>query len=353
MTEKKIRIVSCLLSLVLGVGIGAGGYGIAQICKSKPESVICADNDGMVLPDKTANHGIQLLSTRIAPTDYEQYGISPQAENAIRITGTFTPVNATNQTVDWSVAFKDANSSWATGKTVTDYVTVTPISDGSLTANVECLQAFGEQIILKCISRENNSVYATCTVDYMFRFDGYSLCVSTTPDSDKCYYNGDTIVLTPDFSQTRSGHLTLMGTSSLPCTIRQGNSIQEAVDKMASAYIKMIPTTELYNALKAAGISIPHLMEYWQKSDTDFADFFDQAWCSETNGGDETLKNTLIDALVGFNGNAYAIEVYESKDSGAKMLLSFKVKFDTSVIAGQKGGVAVQGLTLDKSEIVF
>ncbi len=354
MTEKKIRIVFCLLSLVLGVGIGVGGYGISQIFEPKPAPVIFTDSDGgMVLPDQTTNNGIQLLSTRIAPSDYETYGISPQAENAIRITGTFTPANATNKMVDWSVAFKNANSLWATGKTVTDYVTVTPIADGSLTANVECLQAFGEQIILKCTSRENSSVYATCTVDYMFRYDGYSLCIETTPNSDRCYYNGDTIVFTPDFSQNSSARLTLMGTSSLPCTIRQGTSIQEALEKMDSAYIQMIPTAELHNALIAAGISAPHMTEYWQKSDTDFAGFFDQTWCSETNGGDETLKNTLIDALVGFNGNAYTITVYESNGQGAKTLLTFNVKFDTSVIAGQKGSVAVQGLTIDKTEIVF
>lgn len=42
--------------------------------------------------------------------------------------------------------FVDASSAWATGKTVTDYVTVTPTANGALTANVECIKDFGEQI---------------------------------------------------------------------------------------------------------------------------------------------------------------------------------------------------------------
>ena len=62
------------------------------------------------------------------------------------------------------MSFVNPSSSWASGKTVTDYVTVTPTSDGALTANVECKQAFGEQIKVTVTSRENTNVYASCTV---------------------------------------------------------------------------------------------------------------------------------------------------------------------------------------------
>lgn len=69
------------------------------------------------------------------------------------------------------MSFDDPSSAWATGKTVTDYVTVTPTSDGALTANVECLQDFGEQIIVTVTSRDNAEATASCTVDYAKRIE--------------------------------------------------------------------------------------------------------------------------------------------------------------------------------------
>ena len=47
-----------------------------------------------------------------------------------------TPADAANKKVDWTIAFKNASSTWATGKTVTEYATVTPSADGALTAVV-------------------------------------------------------------------------------------------------------------------------------------------------------------------------------------------------------------------------
>ena len=111
------------------------------------------------------------MSTKIAAADYEEYGVSPMAETAYQLTATITPEYATNQAVDWSVAFDNPSSAWATGKTVTDYVTVTPTSDGALTANVECLQDFGEQIIVTVTSRDNAEATASCTVDYAKRIE--------------------------------------------------------------------------------------------------------------------------------------------------------------------------------------
>ena len=77
------------------------------------------------------------------------------ASEGITLTATISPETADNKSVDWSVSFVNPSSSWASGKTVTDYVTVTPTSDGALTANVNCLKAFGEQIKVTVASRVN------------------------------------------------------------------------------------------------------------------------------------------------------------------------------------------------------
>ena len=63
------------------------------------------------------------------------------AKDGITLKATIDPDTAANQNVDWSVSFVNPSSSWASGKTITDYVTVTPTSDGALTATVQCLKA--------------------------------------------------------------------------------------------------------------------------------------------------------------------------------------------------------------------
>ena len=91
------------------------------------------------------------------------------ASEGITLTATVSPETADNKAVDWSVAFVNQSSSWAKGKNVTDYVTVMPSSDGALTATVNCLKAFGEQIIITVTSRANPRATAECTLDYARR----------------------------------------------------------------------------------------------------------------------------------------------------------------------------------------
>lgn len=96
------------------------------------------------------------------------------AKHGITLKATIDPDTAANQNVDWSVSFVNPSSSWASGKTVTDYVTVTPTSDGALTATVQCLKAFGEQIKITVTSRANEYATAECTVDYARRITDFT-----------------------------------------------------------------------------------------------------------------------------------------------------------------------------------
>lgn len=97
------------------------------------------------------------------------------AESSTTLTASVAPDESTNKSVDWEIAFVNPDSAWATGKTVTDYVTLNPTSDGALTATVNCMQPFGEQIIVKVISRDNPDAYATCTIDYIQKVSNVSL----------------------------------------------------------------------------------------------------------------------------------------------------------------------------------
>ncbi|MDE6491893.1 MAG: hypothetical protein K2L37_01935, partial [Lactobacillus sp.] len=91
--------------------------------------------------------------------------------SAYTLKATVTPADADDKTVDWSVTFSNSASAWANGKTVTDYVTITPTTDGALTATAECKAAFGEQIIITVTARANKEAKATCTVDYQRKLE--------------------------------------------------------------------------------------------------------------------------------------------------------------------------------------
>ena len=134
---------------------------------------------GEVSTEAGVSHGIRLAAVKLASSEYEAYGVSPLAESAYTLTATITPADAANKAVDWTIAFKNASSEWASGKTVTEYATVTPTSEGSLTAVVENVAAFGEQIVVKATSRDNAEAFATCTVEYLQRTTGYTLMLDS------------------------------------------------------------------------------------------------------------------------------------------------------------------------------
>ena len=159
-----------------------------------------ADFTALETPEQTAHggavigesvgDGIKLMSEKIEPKAYAENGVSVQADTAYTLTATIMPDNAANKAVDWSVSFVNPASAWASGKSVSDYVTVTPTSDGALTANVECLQAFGEQIKVSVTSRENAKATASCTVDYARRI------------IDTAYWSQDRNTYVKNFGQT-------------------------------------------------------------------------------------------------------------------------------------------------------
>lgn len=145
-------------------------YDVNGVCtrcgEEKSDDIIETISDQMIINDVTFGKGLAVSIHRIPRAAFEAYGIMSIAESAQQITATVQPSDATDQTVDWSIAWTNAASDWATGKTATDYVTVTPTQDGALTANVQCLQPFAEQMIITCTSRDDTSKSATCTVDY-------------------------------------------------------------------------------------------------------------------------------------------------------------------------------------------
>ena len=95
-------------------------------------------------------------------------------ESSVTVTATVYPADA-NQNVDWWVEFMNASSTWASGKNVTDYVSVTTETAGSTTATVTCKRPFAEQIKLVCTSQENAEISDYRTIDFVQAVKSVSL----------------------------------------------------------------------------------------------------------------------------------------------------------------------------------
>ena len=276
--------------------------------------------------------GIRLMAAKIPVAEYEAYGVSVQAETAYTVTATVYPADAANQKVDWSVSFANASSTWASGKKVTDYVTVTPSSDGALTAVIQNVAAFGEQIVVKTVSRDNAEAYATLNVEYLQRTTGYTLTLD-----DKTYSTTGTKTnsVTPDFSIGKGCKVNIVANKSTVYT-------RANTDK--AEYITVKPTEAFKSALVKAGLDfVPR--EYGLTSSGLSYGWFDSTF---VQGLTNAQKNKLISAIKGFSGNAYEIAIYTA--NGGTQLATFGITLDSSVIEGQKG---VESITTDKTELVF
>lgn len=147
-----------------------------------------ADGSGLVVKPVSTRLMKLTATPMTASTDEDNY-VSPDVStyantNSYTLTVTITPSNATNQSVDWSIAWKNPSSTWASGKSIGNYVTIAH-SDGALTATVTCKKAFGEQVQITVTSRENSVYTANCICDYSKKVVGFTVAnytrTPTTP----------------------------------------------------------------------------------------------------------------------------------------------------------------------------
>ena len=129
---------------------------------TNPQETILAG--GMQVGEMQSS-GIKLMSANIKSTSFADYGISPTAETGFNLTATVSPEDAANHGIDWELSFDNPNSTWASGKTPSDYVTMSP-SDDTKTNTISCLQPFGTAIIVTAKSQDNPDISATCRLEY-------------------------------------------------------------------------------------------------------------------------------------------------------------------------------------------
>ena len=160
-----LTLLAFILVGVMLIGIILGWFEKKEAKDEKKDDAV-QSSQSMIVGD-SVGHGISLMSARAATP-------AAQALESVTLTATVKPDNtAENTGVNWDIKWKNASSSWATGKSVTSYVTVTPSGDGyaeSKTATLNNLQPFGEQT-----ARDNPEVTASCNVDYAQKLTNVAL----------------------------------------------------------------------------------------------------------------------------------------------------------------------------------
>lgn len=179
-----------------------------------------------------------------------------------QITATVTPSDALNAIVDWSIAWGETQGSWGSGSQgdISDYLTITPTSDGALTAEVECLAPFGTQAIITANIRGYEEISDTCTVDYVQKYDDVTAQFNFTHTDTSKNFNwslsGDgvqTVAFPPvDSFDELDGY-----TSSHTVTAVYSDVYTKAVVP-SSIQVDMACNTTYRNPFNYAGITFPN-----------------------------------------------------------------------------------------------
>ncbi len=289
--------------------------------------------EGGAVIEEGESNGIKLMSAKISPENYDEYGISPMAETAYQLTATITPDNATNKAVDWTIAFVNAESEWATGKTVTDYVTVTPTSDGALTANVECLQAFGEQVRVTVTSRDNTAVKANATVDYTEKLSAVKATFGST-------------VLTN--GMTKSFDLDASGQPAEVWTFDYTTSAHTIADEYTTT-VKISFADGVSAVESAVGVEFTWAGETITSGMPSFdKTFFDKVFVTESGAvsSNPTQYNKLVSALSA-GVTLFEVEVSTTGTYGNKTDV-YEVKVTSDGL-----NIRVEGIELGDTSIIF
>lgn len=198
MQKSKIKTIAMITAILLVLAL-AGGWIAQSVTSSKgrdTELPTVSDDrsdklNSFIVSSEENEMALMSICAMSVSADAED-GIAALAENSYTLKATIKPDNTSNQSVEWSAAWKNASSSWVNGKSVSDYVTVTPTSSGALTATVTCKEAFGEQVIITATTKDGTNLSAQCVCDYVKRVTKTNLIVPKSSVSDDLGFDTST-----------------------------------------------------------------------------------------------------------------------------------------------------------------
>lgn len=264
--------------------------------------------------------------------------------SGVTLSASIEPLDATNTEVDWRVGWVNADSEWAKERLASDYIQVTPISDGALTATVACKDAFGEQIEIKVISRDNEDAQARCIVDYAKRLESFTVSI-VSDVSPTVFLDPNAILPVTSVKLNMDTESATSPAKLFTPTVSLGTLDDSFVLEPIEAYLN--PT--LVSALKAQGMEVDDGVKTLTTENLDrsffsflFGNFYDIP--SQRNIFLRTVKERQ-DTLA-INCSFYFSVTLKGKYSQKTEL--FACNLDTSDML-----IRVEGVILDNSTMVF
>ena len=143
-----------------------------------PDDVPVTDEDGNDLSDGET-HAMPSAMNFSANSLVQALAAGESVD--VKITATVYPSDAPERGVDFSVAWgSDAELG---DSPVSDYLTVTPDSDGSATATVSCFKAFGDDTIVITVTTRDGGFTDTCIVSFVGKASALSIDTSTLSEN--------------------------------------------------------------------------------------------------------------------------------------------------------------------------
>ncbi len=211
-------LLTVVVAAIVVLGVGFGVYGTDVSNWFKPEyDVVKNDVVDPTVIRNVASNGVALTSGDAV--------VQSDGTVSKTLTATVTPANVDDVAFDWSISFADPDCEWASGMTVTDYVTLA-VADDTMSANVSLVAPFGAQIVVRATLRSDADLYAECTVDYLkhvakfdIGFSNYSDVYLSSDTTDREYVFGQSSRLvykmTSDTGNSATGNITFDVTYSI------------------------------------------------------------------------------------------------------------------------------------------
>ncbi len=375
MNNTFIKILIGVVAIILVVGLTIG---LVSYFKSSDdteqgdpidtsEDTTAADTIGDVVAIDSLDGSIQTLNSGTVyaiPTSMTfstVSALSTTASEGITVNATVKPDTAVNKNVIWQVSWENPNEAFASGKTATDYVSVTPTASGSSTATITCLKPFGSTIQVAVISESNSGVYATLTVDYEKRIE--DITVITT--NEDYYFNGTTLYfddtsnwsdsdkyLTDDWAFTYTygtGSVDATNVVSSLCYIKASDELAVTYSSAATDYVFM---SKNRNALLEKGLGIELYNKVLDKTQEPFeqveADGTVTLVWPTKSVFDSTQWNELVSVFSSLDGHAFDMKVVITTKSGNDCEIVIPIYIDTDSIGAQ-----VESITVDQTNIVM
>ena len=339
--SNKLSILLSILAVIVVIGLCGGAY-MAFFRKPAVNNTAQVDTvtneEGEVLNDgKVHSLPSNMLFSARSFSENLGVGDKPDSIEAV-ISAEVAPANAKDKSVDWTLEFVNANSEWATGKTLSDYVTVTPKDDGALVATVSCYQAFGEQIILTVTSRDNPKATASCLIDYKQQFTGIEIAVSQEGKEPTVNNSTKKGTVYADFDNENPLVVNYTYLKSNVYTV-------PVLDDEIGAPVLTVSYKELFNnalnSVKAGSAKLPTVT----KTETGFS--LDLLCKGFTDGLTPDETNSVISAISSNKSNAV---IFTFTNTKGVVIATYTFTVNTYAIQEQ---LRVQSIAVGTSEIIF